>query len=67
MTRIGRGLFHQAYLRYYFRYRPASAQEFTRWQLPMAAARLSDGIAEEQVLLLSIIDKLLSLDLERGK
>lgn len=57
MTRIGRGLFHQAYLRYYFQYHPASAQEFKRWQLPMAAARLSDGIAEEQVQLLSLIDQ----------
>lgn len=65
MTRIGRGLFHQAYLRYYFQYHPADMQEFTRWQLPMAAARLGDGIPEERVLLLSIIDKLLSLNLQR--
>jgi uncharacterized protein (TIGR02172 family) len=63
MTRIGRGLFHQAYLRYYFQYRPASAQEFTRWQLPMAVARLSDGIAEERVQLLSLIDKWLNSSL----
>lgn len=63
MTRIGRGLFHQAYLRYYFQYHPASVQEFTCWQLPMAAARLSDGIAEEQAQLLALIDKWLSTSL----
>jgi len=60
MTRIGRSLFHQAYLRYYFQYHRDGAQEFARWQLPMAAARLSDGIVEEQVQLLSLIDTLLN-------
>jgi len=60
MTRIGRGLFHQAYLRHYFQLHPASAQEFARWQLPMAVARLNDGIAEEQAQLLSLIDKRLN-------
>jgi uncharacterized protein (TIGR02172 family) len=63
MTRIGRSLFHQAYLRYYFQYRPADMQEFTRWQLPMTAARLSDGIAEEQVQLLALIDQWLNKSL----
>lgn len=46
-----RGQFHQAYLNRYFQLRPVDGTEFDRWRLVVAAARLSEGIREEQALL----------------
>ncbi len=46
-----RDQFHQAYLNRYFQLRPVERTEFDRWRLVVAAARLSEGIREEQALL----------------
>ena len=46
-----RDQFHQAYLERYFQLRPVDRREFDQWRLVVAAARLSEGIREEQALL----------------
>lgn len=55
---IGRGLFHKIYLRRYFQLRPAVQREHQAWLPPVVAARLDDGIEEEQEQLLKQIDVL---------
>ncbi len=52
---FGRRLFHAAYLRRYFQLRPDSRAALSAWMLPVAAARLEDGIPEEQSRLLALI------------
>lgn len=39
-------IFHTAYVRHYFRLRPGGKQEYDRWLPIVAAARLSENIAE---------------------
>jgi aminoglycoside phosphotransferase (APT) family kinase protein len=51
-----RALFHAAYLRRYFQLHSGSRTELAGWQLPVAAARLSEGIPEETEQLLMVID-----------
>ena len=46
-----RDQFYQAYLNRYFQLQPVDRREFDRWRLVVAAARLSEGIREEQALL----------------
>lgn len=46
-----RDQFHQAYLNRFFHLRPVDQREFDQWRLVVAAARLSEGIREEQALL----------------
>ncbi len=55
MVQIGRGLFHTQYLRRYFRLHPEYQQQLVAWQLPIAVARMGDGIEEEQSQLLSMV------------
>jgi uncharacterized protein (TIGR02172 family) len=59
MTRLlvtaGRGLFHKMYLKRYFELRPNNQEQFAAWQHPIAAARLGDGIVEEQAQLLALL------------
>ncbi len=58
MTRLlvtaGRGLFRETYLKHYFELRPDSQDQLAAWQYPIVAARLGDGIIEEQEQLLAL-------------
>jgi aminoglycoside phosphotransferase (APT) family kinase protein len=56
LVRLGRSLFHKLYLGRYFRLRPEHQQQLAAWQLPIAVARMGDGIEEEQSQLRSMID-----------
>jgi len=51
-----RALVRRAYVRRYLRLRPASAGELAAWRLPIAVARLGEGIAEERGKLLRLIE-----------
>ncbi len=51
-----RALFHSIYLKRYLRLRPTSRQQIAAWQLPIAAARLAENIAEEERRLLAVIE-----------
>ncbi|MDX1497353.1 MAG: aminoglycoside phosphotransferase family protein [Salinisphaeraceae bacterium] len=55
---ILRDLFNKIYLRRYFQLRPDAQQEFEAWQLPIVAARLGDGIEQEQAKLLKLVNVL---------
>lgn len=55
MLELGRVLFHRLYLKRYFQLRPVSGDELGAWQLPVAAARLSEGLVEEETRLLKLI------------
>lgn len=53
---LWRGLFHRAYLACYLELRPgATRSEINAWLIPVAAARLAEGIQGEQALLLNLI------------
>lgn len=43
--------FHAAYIRHYFRLRPEERDAVAQWRLVNAAARLSEGVPEEEALL----------------
>ena len=51
-----RALFHSIYLRRYLRLRPGSREEIDAWELPVAAARLSEDIPEEEPRLLALVE-----------
>jgi Ser/Thr protein kinase RdoA (MazF antagonist) len=53
--RLFRKIFHWLYLRRYRQLRPFTAQELKGWYRLVAAARLSEGIAEEEAQLLAIV------------
>lgn len=53
---VARRWFHALYLRRYLALRPASGDELAAWRLPVAAARLSEGIPEEQEQVLAIVE-----------
>jgi aminoglycoside phosphotransferase (APT) family kinase protein len=60
LIRLGRGLFHALYLRRYFRRNPEAArQHLAAWELPVAAARIAEGIEPEQPQLLAILRRAL--------
>jgi aminoglycoside phosphotransferase (APT) family kinase protein len=46
-----RGALHAVYLRHYFRLRPGEPEELNLWRVVNAAARLSEGVPEQQVLI----------------
>ena len=48
MVHFGRSLFHKTYLRQYFQLRPENRKHLSAWHLPIAVARMGDGIEEEQ-------------------
>jgi uncharacterized protein (TIGR02172 family) len=54
-----RSLFINAYLKRYAQIRPICLGSIESWRLPVAAARLSEGIKEEESRLLSIVETLL--------
>lgn len=47
-----------AYLRRYRQLRPATRQEINAWALPVAAGRLSEGVAQEEPQLLRLVARL---------
>lgn len=46
LTKVFTRVFHDAYLRHYFKLRPGGKQEYQRWLPVVATARLSEGIQE---------------------
>lgn len=50
-----RELFHAVYLRHYLKLRPASRRQLVAWQLPVAAARLSEDIPQEREWVLALV------------
>jgi aminoglycoside phosphotransferase (APT) family kinase protein len=50
-----RASFRTRYLRRYFQLRPASREQLAAWQLPVAAARLSEDIPEERERVLALV------------
>jgi len=52
---LARALFRSAYLQRYFQISSLSRQQLPNWEVPLAAARLNEGIAGEQAALLKII------------
>ncbi len=53
-----RSSFIDTYLKSYTKTRPASLEKIESWRLPVAAARLSEGIKEQEKQLLSIVETL---------
>ena len=51
-------IFHAIYLRHYFRLRPGGEDEYRRWLPIVAAARLSEGIAELEAWLVKQAEKI---------
>jgi aminoglycoside phosphotransferase (APT) family kinase protein len=56
LLEIGRSLFHHFYMQRYVQLRGISRQEFAAWRVPIAAARLGEGLEEETEDLLAVID-----------
>ena len=57
MSRFGRSILISLYLRSYRRRRPLDMTAVERWEIPVAAARLGDGIKEETPGLISMLEK----------
>ena len=58
LIRLLRRTFHRVYLSRYIGGQPAARQQIAAFALPVAIARLDEGIAEEQAQLLAAIDNL---------
>ena len=56
LARVGRNLLLSQYLRSYRRLRPLDMDAVKRWEIPIAAARLSEGIEEEVPRLLAFLE-----------
>jgi len=56
LARVGRSLLVTLYLRSYRRARPLDMDAVKRWEMPVAAARLSEGIEEEVPRLLALLE-----------
>ena len=52
-----RGLFHDAYLRHYLHISGLQREAVDEWELPIAAARLQDGITSEATNLRELIER----------
>ncbi len=57
MARFGRRILVSMYLRAYRQRRPLDMTEVARWEIPVAAARLADGIEEETPKLMAILEE----------
>jgi hypothetical protein len=55
LVTVGRKFFHNTYLKHYFELRPENQQQLAAWKYPVTAARLGDGIVEEQEQLLALL------------
>ena len=51
----GRQLLHETYMERYLQLREVSLQALKQWEVPVAAARLSEGITGENEALLAIV------------
>jgi uncharacterized protein (TIGR02172 family) len=60
LIEAGRTLWYRLYLRRYCQLRSISPEEVKAWMLPVAAARLSEGIAEEEQQLTSLVTAVLT-------
>jgi aminoglycoside phosphotransferase (APT) family kinase protein len=60
LIEAGRMLWYQLYLRRYCQLRSVAPKQVEAWLLPVAAARLSDGISEEEAPLLRLIQRTVS-------
>ncbi len=56
LIQLLRARFHTAYLQRYLQLAGVTPTEFHRWQAPVAAARLSEGIEEERTALLKLME-----------
>jgi uncharacterized protein (TIGR02172 family) len=59
LVNVARRWFHRAYIRRYLELRPESWKEMTSWNLPIAAARMSENIEGEQEHLIAILRSML--------
>lgn len=57
LIETGRALWYRLYLRRYCQLRSLSPEQVNAWMLPVAAARLSEGIPEEEEQLLALIER----------
>jgi aminoglycoside phosphotransferase (APT) family kinase protein len=57
LTHVGRNLMLSQYLRSYRRLRPLDMSAVKRWEIPISAARLSEGIPEEVPRLLAFLER----------
>jgi len=57
LARVGRSLLVTLYLRSYRRARPLDMSAVRRWEMPVAAARLAEGIEEEVPRLLALLER----------
>jgi aminoglycoside phosphotransferase (APT) family kinase protein len=57
LARVGRGILLSGYKRAYRRVRTLDQELMARWELPVAAARLSEGIKEEVPALMKYLEK----------
>src|SRR3990172_1764387 len=57
LARVGRSLLVTLYLRSYRRARPLDMGTVRRWEIPVVAARLSEGIEEEVPRLLTFLER----------
>ncbi len=56
LSNLSGSLLYSIYLKRYLRLHPASRQQLDAWKLPVAAARLSENIPEENDRLLALIE-----------
>jgi len=57
LIETGRALWYRLYLRRYCQLRSISPAQVNSWLLPVAAARLSEGIPEEEERLLALVER----------
>ncbi len=57
LARVGRGILLSGYRRAYRRVRPVDRELITRWEVPIVADRLADGIQEEIPVLMKSLEK----------
>ena len=57
MSLVGRNLLVALYLRSYRRQRPLDMRALKRWEIPIAAARLAEGIEEEVPRVLALLER----------
>jgi hypothetical protein len=56
LIELARSSFHRAYLSRYMQLRSVSREQIDAWQAPIAAARLIEGIAQEEGRLVAIVE-----------
>lgn len=57
MALFGRRLLIALYLRSYRRHRPLDMEAMRRWEVPVTAARVADGIEEERARLVALLER----------